>query len=65
MNFDTLTKQDIEEIFYLCLDSKKQKELIENTNHKDCWMLEFVFNKKLLDELEQYVEVQKKTFTVV
>lgn len=56
MNFENLTKEDVEKIFGVILDSSKQDELMNNPGCEDYWMLGFVFDSKLLEKLEKYSE---------
>jgi hypothetical protein len=56
MNFENITKEQIEKIFGLVMDSKAQDELMNNVNDKDYWMLGFVFDSELLKRLEKYSE---------
>lgn len=56
MNFENLTKEDVEKIFGVILDSSKQDELMKNPGCEDYWMLGFVFDSKLLEKLEKYSE---------
>ncbi len=56
MNLENLTKQDVEKIFGVILDSSRQDEFMNNPDSEDYWMLGFVFDSKLLENLEKYSE---------
>lgn len=54
MQLDKLTKEEINSIYEIILDSKKQNELMNNPNSQEAWKLDFVFDNRLLMKLEKY-----------
>lgn len=56
MNIETLTKEQVNKIFGVIMDSKEQDRLMNNTADKDSWMLDFVYDSKLRKTLEIYSE---------
>jgi hypothetical protein len=56
MDFENITKEQVNKIFGLVMDSKAQDELMNNITDKDYWMLGFVFDSELLKRLEKYSE---------
>ena len=55
---EELTLEEINEIFGVILDSKKQTELMEDILSDKSWMLDFVYDSKLLQKLEKYSETK-------
>ncbi len=53
MNIENLTREQIDKIFGLVMDSKAQDELMRNCG-EDYWMLGFVLDSELLNKLEKY-----------
>lgn len=53
MNVENLTREQIDKIFGLVMDSKAQDELMKNCG-EDYWMLGFVLDSELLNKLEKY-----------
>lgn len=52
-NLCDLTLEEINKIFGVVMDTKLQEELMNN-NHKDAWMLDFIYDSKLLEDLEKH-----------
>lgn len=51
---DKLNKEEISQIIKVMLDSKLQNELMNDVNHPNIWMLDYVFDSKLRQDLELY-----------
>ncbi len=56
IDFEKLTRQQIDTIFGLVLDSEEQTKLLSDTSNENYWMLGFLFDNELLIRLEKYSE---------
>jgi hypothetical protein len=49
-----LTIDEMNQIFGVVMDSHLQKELMENSEHENSWMLNYAFDSHLLREVEEH-----------
>ena len=56
IDFEKLTRKQIDTIFGLVLDSEEQSKLLSDTSNENYWMLGFLFDNELLIRLEKYSE---------
>jgi hypothetical protein len=49
-----MTEEDVANAFAVVMDTSEQERLMNNPDDPDCWMLDFVYDSELLNELEDY-----------
>lgn len=53
---DDLTAAQVSQIVEVLMDSERQSFLLDNPTNPDSWMLDFVFDSRLRDQLMRYAE---------